>query len=341
MLLLLDGNNLAWAGYYALERAMKPEDDERRARIAALGVAAGILGNIARGGLPPAGGPPPVAGGQLSLDAASPKSAAPKLTRAIVCFDEGRPLRRRAIFPPYQTGREHDPKFIANEPTILAAIQEFIDDAAPLLPIEVVRGVNVEADDLIAGIAQANPRAAKRIVSTDRDFLQLIGPRTSIYAPVKKLVIDEANFETAVTPKDAPSNLTPAIYLDYRAMTGDPSDTLPGVPGVGPLSAIRLLAQAPADAYFGDAAAVRAALGRRSDAAEGAFADGAAREIITRNRTLMDLRLPAPCWDELDALTSRGAWRRSKFESWLERQRFSSIDQPALIAQLETLAAAK
>ena len=50
MFLLLDGNNIAWAGYYALERAMKPEDDERRSRVAMLGLAAGILGAIARGG---------------------------------------------------------------------------------------------------------------------------------------------------------------------------------------------------------------------------------------------------------------------------------------------------
>ena len=50
MFLILDGNNLAWAGYYALERAMKPEDDERKApRGDARAWLRHILGTIARG----------------------------------------------------------------------------------------------------------------------------------------------------------------------------------------------------------------------------------------------------------------------------------------------------
>ena len=53
MFLLIDGNNLAWAGYYALERAMKPEDDERKARVAMLGLAGAVLGVIARCGEAP------------------------------------------------------------------------------------------------------------------------------------------------------------------------------------------------------------------------------------------------------------------------------------------------
>jgi 5'-3' exonuclease len=203
----------------------------------------------------------------------------------------------------------------------------------------VLRAPNTEADDLIAGTVHANARVHRRIVSTDRDFLQLIGPKISVYAPVKKLVIDDANFAECVTPKDAAGHLSPAVYLDYRALIGDPSDTLPGVPGVGSLSAVKLLVSAPLDSYDGEPAAVRAALGRKSEAVERAFADGSAAEIIARNRTLMDLRLPAPCWDELDALTTRGAWDRSRFEAWLEEQRFSGVDQPALLARLESLAA--
>lgn len=322
MFLIIDGNNVAWAGYYALERAMKPEDDERKHRVAMLGIGGGILGTIARAGEPP--GVP----------------AAPSLSRVAVCFDEGRPLRRRKIFPAYQTGREGDPKFVTNEPIILRAIAEFAQTAAKMLPVEVVRGENTEADDLIAGLVQANADAPKRIVSTDRDFLQLIGPATSVYAPVKKLVIDEGNFDEAVAPKGVTKMFPRQRYLDYRALIGDPSDNLRGVPGMGPLSAAKLLVAAPLDDYFGNAPTVRAALGRRSDAVELAFTDGSAREVVERNRTLMDLRRPAPCWDELDALTTRGAWDRPAFEAWLAEQRFSAVDEPALYAQLEALAAA-
>ena len=128
-------------------------------------------------------------------------------------------------------------------------------------------------------------------------------------------------------------------FLDYRALVGDTSDDLPGVPGIGPLSAAKMLCAAPMSKLLEGPAAVRAALGRKSAAAERAFADGSAREIVERNRTLMDLRLPAPSWGELDKLTQGGTWKRGKFEAWLKEQRFSAIDEAALMARLEALAA--
>ena len=321
MFLLIDGNNLAWAGFYPLERAMKPDTEERRDRVALLGLAGGVLGTIARAGTPPGA------------------ADQPRLTRVAVAFDEGRPLRRRGVFPAYQTGRERDPKFIANEPTILRAIDAF-SAAARALPIEIVRGVNTEADDLLAGLVHASPGVPKRIVSTDRDFLQLIGPETTVYSPVKKLIIDDANFDEAVTPSGAPGMCPRDRFLDYRALVGDASDDLPGVPGVGALSAIKLLTAAPLAEYFARPELVARALGRRSERLERAFADGSAAAIVERNRLLMDLRLPAPSWEQLDALTSRGAWDPGAFKAWLEEQRFSSLDQPALLARMEELAAA-
>ena len=50
-------------------------------------------------------------------------------------------------------------------------------------------------------------------------------------------------------------------------------------------------------------------------------------------------RLPAPSWGELDKLTQGGTWKRGKFEAWLKEQRFSAIDEAALMARLEALAA--
>jgi DNA polymerase-1 len=328
MLLLIDGNNLAWAGYYALERAMKPDTPERQGRVAMLGLAGTVLGAIARDGEPP-----PAPGAQ-------PSTSATPVTRVAIAFDEGRPLRRRQTYPPYQTGRENDPKFIQNEPTILAAIGEFARVCATL-PVDVVRGKNTEADDLIAGLVRATGRARKRIVSTDRDFLQLIDAHTSVYAPVKKLVVDEGNFWEGMFGKDglAAPPFPRDRFLDYRALTGDASDNLPGVPGVGPLSAQKLLAAAPLDAYVGRPDAVRQALGRRSEAVERAFADGSAREIVERNRALMDLRLPAPSWDDLEALTMRGTWDAAAFGAWFEEEKIRAVEEPVLFARLETLAA--
>jgi DNA polymerase I len=328
MLLLLDGNNLAWAGYYGLERAMHPDGAERKQRVALLGLASMALGAIARAGEPPMG---------LAADAASRPST---LTRVAICFDEGRPLRRRELFPAYQTGREGDPKFMDNEPTILAAIDEFCALCKQALPFDVLRGKNTEADDLIAGVVHHNPKLDKRIVSTDRDFLQLVSASTTIYSPVKKVVIGEDNFDEAAMPR-ASSGQTVAFprkrFLDYRALTGDASDNLPGVPGFGPLSAAKLLGRGPLESYFGDPAAVRSALGRKSALAEAAFADGAAAAIVARNRTLMDLRLAAPCWEDLPSYTTTGRYDRHVLEGWLDQQKVTSIDRTQLIARIEAL----
>ncbi len=389
MLLLIDGNNLAWAGYYGLERAMKPDSDERRARVALLGLSSMVLGVIARDGEPPSAGPSPAAvrraaskQSSMSFDddgnsageadgagatgrsgasgagdgagvsgrsgtgagvspGARSASAKTAVTRVVIAFDEGRPLRRRETYPSYQTGREGDPKFMENEPTILGAVAAFCAIAEKALPVEVLRGNNTEADDLIAGMVQRETKIRKRIVSTDRDFLQLIGPMTDVYAPVKKLVISEANFDEVAAPSTS-SGAAIAFprerYLDYRALTGDPSDNLPGLTGMGPLSAAKLLRLAPLDDYFGNPDAVRAALERKSVAVEEAFANGTAREIVERNRMLMDLRRPAPCWDELDALTTRGTWRRERFEAWYREEKISAVEEGPLFARLESLA---
>lgn len=325
MLLILDGNNLAWAGFYALERAMKPEDEERRRRVAMLGLIGGVLGSIARAGEPPGS----------AIDH--------RLTDVAICFDEGRPVRRRALYPPYQTGREGDPKFVQNEPTILAAVAEFEEMAARMLPVAVVRGRDVEADDLIAGLAHRHDGQAVRIVSTDRDFLQLLGPNVTVYAPVKKLVITETTLMDAVAPKTSSGErvvFPRDRFLDYRTMIGDPSDNIEGIPGMGELSAARLMAAAPLASYFGSPARVRSVLGRRSDALERAFADGTAEAITARNRELMDLRRPSPVWDGIDDMTVRGRWDEAAFRSWIEEQRPGALDADALFSRLRSLAEA-
>ena len=91
------------------------------------------------------------------------------------------------------------------------------------------------------------------------------------------------------------------------------------------------------DAFFGDAAAVRAALGRKSAIAEAAFADGSAAETVARNRTLMDLRLGAPCWDDLPSYTTAGRYDLPALVAWLDEQRTNSIDRPQLLARIEAL----
>ncbi len=301
---------------------MKPEDDERRRRVATPGLASMALGVIARSGEPPGSRP----------------TAHP--ARVAVCFDEGRPLRRQAIYPGYQATRFVDAKFTSNEPHVLFAIAAF-REAAAMLPVDVLSCPDTEADDIVAGLALGAGGTPVCIVSTDRDFLQLVGPTLSIYAPVKKLVIDASNFFDVAAPKTPsgePVMFPMERFLDYRVLIGDPSDNIPGVPGFGAMSAARVLAAAPLDAYIADPSRLREALGRRSDAVERAFADGTAAMIIERNRSLLSLRAGAPCWDELPQLTRRGTWDAAGFSAWLDDARITSVDRTALMHRLESLA---
>ena len=248
-------------------------------------------------------------------------------------------MRRRELFPRYQMDREDDPKFVQNEPTILRAIDEFAEGMKQA-PVEVLRGPNTEADDLIAGLVKSS-KVMRRIVSTDRDFLQLIERGLSVYAPVKRLIIDESNFYEAAAPRTSSGAIVTfprERFLDYRALIGDPSDSVPGVPGVGPLSAAKLLAEANADAFFGKPEKVRAALGRKSDGVERAFADGSAKSIVTRNRELMDLRRASPVWPRIEEMTTCGTWNRAKFEKWYDDLRVTSVVKDELFGRLETMA---
>ena len=329
MLLVVDGNNVAWAGFHSLKRAMEAETPDQLVRSALLGLTQSVLGFVLR-----AGEPPPEPG--------NPHPPRHAVARLIVVFDEGRPLRRRSLYPPYQTGRESNPSFMEYEKYVLQVIAEFIEGARNM-PLTILRGVNTEADDLVAAcIFNEPPGDQVRIASTDRDFMQLVGDGLSIYSPVKRVVIDMGNFADHASPKltdGTPVRFPRERYLDYRAASGDASDDLPGIPGVGAVTAARLVAYAPLDAYFEKPSLATDACGRRSVKVEGAFRTGEAREVVARNRQLMDLRLAAKNYPDLSGYTTDGAWDEQAFTRWLQDDlRPGNLDVAAAIRAMAKLA---
>ena len=320
MLLVIDGNNIAWAGFHALRRPMNADTPEKLRRAALLGLAQGVLGLITRGGEAPGATP-----GQADA--------------VVVTFDHGRPLRRREIFPAYQTGRERNPAFVEYEEYVLGAIERFTE-LAHLLPVTVLRGTNTEADDLAAAAASQHAGPV-RIASTDRDFLQLVDERVTVYSPVKKLLVTVENFAEVTAPADSGGTAAPfprERYLDYRAASGDASDDLPGIAGVGPLTAARLLARAPMEAYFATPRLAAEVLGRRQAKLEAALAAGEAREVFERNRTLMDLRAAAQRFPSLDDYRAVGAWDELAARTWLETERIARTEIESTVRVLARLA---
>lgn len=150
----------------------------------------------------------------------------------IVCFDGAEAWSERvALDASYKGNRRYedaDLSFLGWLPEIRAALE-----CAGVPGLEVTES---EADDVIATLAaRAGPRPV-RILSTDRDFYQLISPGTTVVSPRSRpALVDERELYVRF-------GVTSSQWCDFRALAGDPSDGIPGVPGVGMKTAAALLA---------------------------------------------------------------------------------------------------
>ncbi len=148
-----------------------------------------------------------------------------------VAFDVSRTTFRTERFPEYKATRSASPPEFAGQ---VALIQELLG----ALHIPVLQREGYEADDIIATLTrEATSRGTDvRIVTGDRDAFQLVSDNVTVLYP-RKGVSDLAR----MTPEAVEERygLTPAQYPDYAALRGDPSDNLPGIPGVGEKTAAK------------------------------------------------------------------------------------------------------
>ncbi|GBC86566.1 DNA polymerase I [bacterium HR12] len=150
-----------------------------------------------------------------------------------VAFDVGAPTVRLERYAGYKAGRPEAPDEFRQQLGLIVEVLETL--RIPVLGIE-----GHEADDVIATLAV---RAAERgmeavIVTADRDFFQLVRPGITVLFNVKGISDIRRYDEAAVRER---FGLPPDRYLDYVALKGDPSDNIPGVPGVGEKTAARLV----------------------------------------------------------------------------------------------------
>jgi DNA polymerase-1 len=158
-----------------------------------------------------------------------------KATHVAACFDAGIPPERLATYPQYKSQRPEMPDDLDSQfPIVRRAL------AAYGIPIVEVEGE--EADDCIATLSSRASRDGLRtvIVSGDLDLLQLVDDKVTVVV-TRRGISDMARYdETAVRER---YGLAPQQLPDYRGLKGDPSDNLPGVPGIGEKTAARLIAQ--------------------------------------------------------------------------------------------------
>lgn len=148
-------------------------------------------------------------------------------------FDLGAPVKRLEVLPDYKANR---PPMADEMKGQLEAIREMIQASGwPLLEKE-----GNEADDIIAALAKKFTDNPVKIISNDKDIAQVIDERIQmlITQPGSKGFILR-DIQNVVDKFD----VKPEQIIDYLAIIGDSSDNIPGVPGVGPKTAAKLIHQ--------------------------------------------------------------------------------------------------
>ncbi|MBL8472206.1 MAG: DNA polymerase I [Rhodocyclaceae bacterium] len=165
-------------------------------------------------------------------------------------FDAKGPTFRDAWYPQYKANR-------APMPEDLVLQIEPIHAAVRALGWPLIMLPGVEADDVIGTLAtQAAARNIDCIISTgDKDMAQLVGPRVTLVDTMKNETLDAAGVAEKF-------GVPPARIVDYLALVGDTVDNVPGVPKVGPKTAVKWLQQyGSLDAVVSHAADIGGAVG--------------------------------------------------------------------------------
>lgn len=158
-----------------------------------------------------------------------------KANYVVACFDTKMPTFRHEMFKDYKAQRPATPTGIISQ---IPVTKEVMD----ALKIPVYAKEGVEADDLIATICKIAPEQEKEleifIVSGDLDNLQLVNENIKVYT-LGKGIKDTVIYDTEKTKERF--GVEPSQMVDFKALTGDPSDNIPGVEGIGKKTAAEII----------------------------------------------------------------------------------------------------
>ena len=146
-----------------------------------------------------------------------------------VIFDAARKTFRNEIYPDYKAHRPPPPEELIPQ---FALIRE----ATRAYGVPAVESPGFEADDLIAAYAReaVGKKRNVRIVSSDKDLMQLIRPGVEMFDPMKAIPIGEEEVFKKF-------GVTPDKVIDVQSLAGDSTDNVPGVPGIGVKTAAELI----------------------------------------------------------------------------------------------------
>jgi len=156
-----------------------------------------------------------------------------KPTHMLVAFDAGKTTFRHKTFTEYKGGRQKTPPELSEQ---FPFIRELLD-AYGISRYELE---NYEADDIIGTLSLTAEKDGYevKVISGDKDLTQLSSPATTVGITRKGITDIEVYTPEHVAEK---YGLTPEQIIDMKGLMGDTSDNIPGVPGVGEKTAIKLL----------------------------------------------------------------------------------------------------
>ena len=235
-------------------------------------------------------------------------------THVAAAFDLKAPTFRHRLYAPYKGTRKPMDAELAEQ-------FEPLKELLALMRVPVVSKEGYEADDIL-GTLSAHTDDDTVILTGDRDSFQLVSPTTRIYW-TKKGVSDVEVIDLARLAADG---FTPQSFIDYKALRGDPSDNIPGVPGVGEKTAKLLLEQYKTlDEVLDHASEVKGKLGETLSAS---------REIAELSRTLATIDKDVPLEIDEESLRFSGVYsedvrsrlRELELNSLAGRMTFASSD---------------
>jgi DNA polymerase-1 len=244
---------------------------------------------------------------------------------AIAAFDVGKPSFRIEEYPEYKQGRKPMPDDLRHQ-------IELVRDLLEALSIPTIGIEGFEADDVIGTLARKAEPAGLRvtIVSGDLDCLQLVTDRVEALVPRRGIT------DTALYGPDQVRQrygLEPTQLIDYKALRGDASDNVPGVPGVGEKTATQLIQTHGSIEHLLDSldtlpeGRVRVSLVSHADRVR------LGKRIVTiRTDVPVELNLDAAHWLRYDAERARQIFDQLEF-----RQLFSRLPPPDAVPVQPTL----
>ena len=200
-------------------------------------------------------------------------------THVAVSFDPPGGTFRNRLYPEYKANRSETPQLVIDALEPLIGIVKSLDIPVLMIP-------DYEADDVIGSMARRSAAEGFDVymVTPDKDYGQLVAPHIWQYKPGKSGSDNEVLGERQICEKwgiDSPSQV-----IDVLTICGDSSDNVPGVQGVGPVGASKLLRK------YGSTEAVYAHLSELTPRQQELF--GAARDHIALSRELVTIKTDIP-----------------------------------------------